>query len=95
VSDAGAFPPWLLDALIVLVVIEAVALVAYHRATGGGVAPREFALHLLSGLALLLAWRSAASHGLGTAALGWLFAAGVLHALELGRRWRRRRLTSR
>ncbi len=88
--DTAVLPLWLIDVVVVLVVVEGLALAAYHRATGRGLAPRDFALHLLSGLALLLAWRSTAADGLGASGLAWLFVGGVLHAVELRRRWAQR-----
>ncbi len=89
-TDTALLPLWLLDVVVALVVVEGLALAAYHRATGRGLAPRDFALHLLSGLALLLAWRSTATDGLDATGLAWLLVGGVLHAMELRRRWAQR-----
>ena len=79
----------LIEAIIVLTVLEGVALALYHRATGRGVAPVEYAANLASGVALMLALRAA----LGGAGWGWLAAAlaasGLLHAADIARRWRR------
>ena len=77
-----------LDWLLLLVAVEAVALVLHHRRTGRGVAPRSVLLNLASGAFLLLAMRL----GLGGAWWGWvsmcLAAAGLLHAADLRRLWR-------
>lgn len=79
----------LIEAIIALTVLEGLALALYHRATGRGVAPVEFAANLASGVALMLALRAA----LGGAAWGWVAAAlaasGLLHAADIARRWRR------
>jgi len=79
----------LIEAIIVLTVLEGVALALYHRATGRGVAPVEYAANLASGVALMLALRAA----LGGAGWGWVAAAlaasGLLHAADIARRWRR------
>jgi hypothetical protein len=91
VGDLATFAPWLIDAIVVLAVVEGLALAVYHRATGRGLAPRDYALHLLSGLALMLALRRSVGEGFDAVALAWLAAAGVLHAAELRRRWAQRR----
>ena len=77
-----------IDAILVLTVLEGVGLWWWHRRTGRGVAPADFAWNWASGLCLMGAVRLA----LGGAALPWvllcLSAAGAIHALDLGRRWR-------
>lgn len=80
-----------IDVVIALTAVEAVALALYHRATGRGVAPADFALTLASGVALLLALRSAVADGFGPVAAAWLLAGGAAHAADLRRRWRARR----
>ena len=47
------------DLVIGFTLLEALALWAWHRRTGRGVAPREWGLNLLSGLCLMLAVRGA------------------------------------
>lgn len=78
----------LIDAVIALTVLEALALVAWHRRTGRGMAPAECLPNLASGLALMLAVRAA----IGGSGWGWVAAglatAGLLHAADLRRRWR-------
>ncbi len=77
----------LVDIVIALTFVEAVVLMVYHRSTGRGVAPRDFLLNMLSGLCLMLALRNALNN------TGWpwiallLSSAGLLHALDMGRRW--------
>lgn len=75
------------DLILVLVVLEAVLIALYHRATGRGVAPRDLVLTLLSGGCLLLALRLA----LSGAELVWvalaLTGALLAHLADLYRRW--------
>ncbi len=80
-----------IDVVLALTALEAVALALYHRLTGRGIAPADFALTLASGAALLLALRSTLAGGFGAAAAAWLLAGGVAHAADLRRRWEARR----
>jgi hypothetical protein len=77
----------LVDVVIGLTLIEAVVLTLYHRTTGRGVAPREFALNMLSGLCLMFALRSALINANWPWIALFLTAAGLLHAVDIGRRW--------
>lgn len=79
----------MVDIVIVVTVLEAVALWLYHHRTGKGLAVRDFLPALLSGLLLMFALRlhTADSAWMPTAAL--LAGAGVFHTLDLRRRWRR------
>jgi hypothetical protein len=81
----------LVDLVIALTVVEGVALALYHRATGRGVAPQDYALNLVSGLCLMLALRSV----LAGAAWHWtaaaLAAAGLAHGADIVGRWQRQR----
>ena len=77
----------LMDAILGLVVVEALALALYHRVTGGGIAPRRYLANLMAGFALLLTARLA----LGGAA-DWQLAACLLaslcaHLLDFSGRW--------
>jgi hypothetical protein len=79
----------LVEAIIGLTVLEGLALALYHRLTGRGVAPADFAAGLAAGIALMLALRAA----LGGAGWPWVGAAvsasGLLHAADVARRWSR------
>ena len=76
------------DLLLLLVAVEAMALVLHHRWTGRGVRAGSVMLNLASGAFLLLAMRA----GLGGAWWVWtsmcLAMAGLLHAADLRRLWR-------
>lgn len=77
----------LVEAILALTVLEGVALGAYHRATGRGVAAADVASFLLSGIFLLVALREALVGG------GWVWIAAsllgalVAHLVDLRRRW--------
>lgn len=80
----------MLDAVIAFTLLEGVGLWLYHRLTGQGLAPNEYALNMLSGLCLMLAVRAAVS------GLAWpwvavcLSASGLAHGWDITRRWRQR-----
>ena len=77
----------LIEAILVLTLVEWLALTMYHRRTGRGVPPREFSRNLLSGICLLLAVRES------LVGASWIFVAACLgaallaHLSDLGRRW--------
>jgi hypothetical protein len=77
----------LVDGLIVFLLLEGLALWAWHRRTGQGLAPRDLLPNLLAGGALVLALRCALTPGLTLPALACLGAAGLGHAVDLRRRW--------
>lgn len=80
--------PRLIELIIAITLLEGVALTAYHRLTGKGVAPKDFAANLLSGLCLMFALRNALlGHNGGVTAL-FLSASGFIHASDLWRRWK-------
>lgn len=81
---------YLLDAVIALTVLEGLALWLYHRLTGRGVAPRDYALNLVSGLLLMLTLRSALHAAPWPMTMGFFAAAGAAHGIDLWRRWVRR-----
>lgn len=87
----SGFPTiWLIDAVIVFTLLECLALAAFHRRTGGGLAVPDFLATLVAGLCLMLALRLLAS-GAGAAWVGlFLLAAGAAHGADLRVRWRRR-----
>ncbi len=78
----------IVDALIVLTVLEGLALVAHHRLTGRGVRPRDFLANLTAGLCLMAALRGAMAGSGWWWIAAWLAAAGFAHGFDLWRRWR-------
>lgn len=78
------------DALLALVVLEAVVLWLYHARTGRGLAPRRLLPTLLAGFGLLLAFRLALGGAGAVWAAGALALAGSAHVLDLKGRWRAR-----
>ncbi|MFO1455917.1 MAG: hypothetical protein U1F18_06710 [Steroidobacteraceae bacterium] len=80
--------PTLVDGLLVFVALEAVVLYAWHRRTGGGLAPRTILSVLLPGACLMLALRAALANQGGAAIAGWLLAALLAHLADLATRWR-------
>jgi hypothetical protein len=80
---------WLVDFVIVATLIEFFVLRTLHAKKGVGVAPKDFALNMLSGVCLMLALRVALSGGPLVLILITLSAAGLLHGLDIRRRWQR------
>ncbi|MFY9655147.1 MAG: hypothetical protein WAK01_00960 [Methylocystis sp.] len=82
---SGAF----VDLILALVLAEAIAVIAYRFATGGGPEPIGFVCNLLAGAFLLFALREALSgaHWIWVAAS--LSGALVAHAADLLTRWSR------
>ena len=85
----------IVDAVIVLTALEGIALVVWHRRTGAGVAPRDFAANLVSGLCLMLALHAALRDLGGAWIAAFLLAAGIAHASDVWRRWARRPASGR
>jgi hypothetical protein len=76
-----------IDLVIALTLAEAAALLAWRRATGRGVAAGDFFVNLLSGLCLMLALRAALAGAEPAWIAAWVALAGLLHGLDLWRRW--------
>lgn len=76
------------DLILVLTALEALALIAYHRRTGRGVAPADLFTNLLAGIFLMLALRAALT-GSGWRPIALCLAASLAaHVTDLSRRWR-------
>jgi hypothetical protein len=77
----------IVDVILVLVVIEWIALVVYHRLTGRGIATPQLTRNLLAGAFLLLALRGALK-GVGWTWIGLALTAALFaHLGDLRRRW--------
>lgn len=86
---------WLGDAHLVDLVIgftglEGMLIAAYHRVTGRGLAPADYALNLLAGLCLMFALRCALFDWSQPWIWVFLLAAGAAHVADLYLRWRQR-----
>jgi len=80
---------YLVDAIILITVLEWFGLRWFYRKTGKGVAPADISLNLLSGLCLMLALRFLLSATPTAAVVAMLLLAGVFHGLDIFTRWRR------
>ncbi len=94
----ATMPAWLadwiwsgqiVDIIIGLTLIEVGFLLAYYRITRRGLAPKDYALNVASGLFLMLALRAALAHSSWTWIAASLTAAGLAHGADMVLRWRR------
>lgn len=79
----------MIDFILVLVALEAVALLMYHRRTKRGVAPAALLFNLAAGACLLLAARGALTGAAWPWVAAALFGALCAHLLDLAQRWNR------
>ncbi len=79
-----------IDWILVLVALEAVAVIAFRAARGRGPAPLSFLGNLLSGAFLLVALRNALAGGSSLVVWACLTGALVAHAADLVGRWERK-----
>jgi hypothetical protein len=79
----------LVDFILVVVVLEAAALILYWMRGRGGVAPFDLLPNLCAGAFLLLALRVTLTGDGWMIAGGCLAAAGLAHLTDVYRRWRR------
>lgn len=79
----------IVDLMIAVLLAETIAILAYRRLRGGGIAPVPLLTNLAAGGSLMLALRAAVTGGgWGSVAL-WLLAALVFHVADLRQRWER------
>ena len=81
--------PWVLDLVIAAMVLEWAGLWWLHRTRGWGPPPADLAPGLGAGLALILLCRLNLQGPLEPATWLLLAVSGVLHVLDLMRRWPR------
>jgi hypothetical protein len=79
----------LVDLVLAVTALEAVALAVYHHVCKRGVALPDVLPNLAAGVCLLLALRSALGGAAWAWIAFWLAAAGVAHTLDMWRRWPR------
>ena len=78
----------LIDAIVVVTVLEVTVLLLYHHQTKRGLKPREYLLNIVSGLCLMLALRYALTNGSWYIISAFLLAAGLAHAADIALRLR-------
>jgi hypothetical protein len=79
----------IVDIVIALMVVEAAALITFHRLTGKGLNPRETITNLAAGICLFVALRLALTGAEWTWIGVALSAALLAHIADLTSRWRR------
>jgi len=79
----------IIDVIIALMALEAVALVLLRRRTAGGPAPVEIIVSLLAGFCLLIALRVALTDGRWEIVAAALAASLAAHLTDLRLRWMR------
>lgn len=79
----------LVDLILVVVVVEATALLLYWARTRRGVAPLDLLPNLCAGACLLMALRATLAGGGWMIASLCLVAAGLAHLMDVYRRWRK------
>jgi hypothetical protein len=75
------------DLILGLMVLEALALTWFFAKTGSGVRPRRLLPNLLAGAGLLLALRAALTHQPMTTVAVWLLVGLAGHLADLALRW--------
>jgi hypothetical protein len=105
-SMIDTFDPWskevtaisatnLMNFVLAVSILEGLVLFGYHRLTGKGLSPKDYALNLTAGLCLMMALRSVSAEivTLPIANLllpAFLISAGVAHWTDLYQRWNSR-----
>lgn len=79
----------IVELILGLMLLEAVALVVWQRRTGRGIAPLDLCVNLAAGALLLLALRAALPAAASLDPAPFLAAALVAHIADLARRWNR------
>ena len=79
----------IVDAILVLVGLEALLLLALRARRGGGPAPASLLANLASGAALMLSLRAALTGAAWPAVAGWLTVSLFAHLAEMTLRFRR------
>lgn len=79
----------IIDLIVILMAIETVVLLAYHRMTGRGAGPRALLPFMAAGVFLMLALRFALTDGGWQTVAVMLLFAFVFHLLDIALRWKR------
>jgi hypothetical protein len=80
-----------IDLILGLMVLEAIAFAALYYLRGKGISPARLLPNLLAGACLMLALRASLTAAGTTVIGGWLALGLVGHLVDLGLRWPRRR----
>ena len=80
---------YIVDLILLAIVAEAIALIAYRSRTGRGISPLDLLINLLAGAFLLMALRSALVGSSWQWTAAWLAAGLIAHIADLAQRWRR------
>jgi len=80
----------LMDWVLAITIFEGLLLATYHRRTGRGLAPADYALNMLAGLCLMLALRAVLTDAASLWVLLFLMASGIAHGTDLTLRWRKK-----
>lgn len=83
------FAPWLIDLVLAITLLEWAVLVYLYRLRGRGLAGWDVTLGLAPGLLLMVALKLSAPQSLPWPVMVALAAAGLAHALDFYRRYRR------
>ena len=78
------------DAILLLMLVEGVALTVLRQRFGRGPATLPILCFLLAGAALMLALRAALTDAGWPCVAGWLLLGFAAHVADLALRWRRR-----
>lgn len=79
-----------IDIIVAIMVVEAIALLAYRRTTGRGPSAAETLANLASGAMIMLAVRAALTGSDWTTTAAFLLAAFAAHLADLALRFRTR-----
>lgn len=75
------------DVILAVMIVEALLLLVYRKATGRGMAPADVASMLLAGACVVLALRAALTGSHWPVVASFLIAALAAHLTDLYRRW--------
>jgi hypothetical protein len=78
----------MVDAILVLMALEAIALWFYRRRVGRGPSLLSLLPNFAAGACLLMALRAAVTNAGAGVVAGWLFGALLAHLADLSSRWR-------
>jgi hypothetical protein len=80
---------WIVDAILIFMVLEGLALVAYRHWTGRGIAPFSVLANLLAGGGILLALRAYLSNADPLVIMACFGLSFIAHCADISHRWAR------